>query len=73
MSVNAKHEADALSRKCTFTNTSNEQYANQEVVQLLQRIKDSSGTVILATNFKSDIDETFSWGGVCRLFSEVRK
>ena len=35
-------------------------HANQEVAYLLQRIEDFPGTVILATNLKSNIDEAFS-------------
>ena len=53
-------EADALFGKRTSTNTSNERHANQEVAYLLQRIEDFPGTVILATNLKSNIDEAFS-------------
>lgn len=53
-------EADALFGKRTSTNTSNDRHANQEVAYLLQRIKDFPGTVILATNLKSNIDEAFS-------------
>lgn len=53
-------EADALFGKRTSTNTSNDRHANQEVAYLLQRIEDFPGTVILATNLKSNIDEAFS-------------
>ena len=53
-------EADSLFGKRTSTNTSNDRYANQEVAYLLQRIEDFPGTVILATNLKSNIDEAFS-------------
>lgn len=53
-------EADALFGKRTATNTSNDRHANQEVAYLLQRIEDFSGTVILATNLRSNIDEAFS-------------
>lgn len=53
-------EADALFGKRTTTNTSNDRHANQEVAYLLQRIEDFPGTVILATNLKSNIDEAFS-------------
>lgn len=53
-------EADALFGKRTSTNTSNARHANQEVAYLLQRIEDFPGTVILATNLKSNIDEAFS-------------
>lgn len=53
-------EADALFGKRTATNTSNDRHANQEVAYLLQRIEDFPGTVILATNLRSNIDEAFS-------------
>jgi adenylate kinase family enzyme len=53
-------EADALFGKRTSTNTSNDRHANQEVAYLLQRIEDFPGTIILATNLKSNIDEAFS-------------
>jgi len=53
-------EADALFGKRTSTNTSNDRHANQEIAYLLQRIDDFPGTVILATNLKSNIDEAFS-------------
>ena len=53
-------EADALFGKRTATNNANDRYANQEVAYLLQRIEDFPGTVILASNLKSNIDEAFS-------------
>lgn len=53
-------EADALFGKRTSASTSNDRHANQEVAYLLQRIEDFPGTVILATNLKSNIDEAFS-------------
>lgn len=53
-------EADALFGKRTSTNTSNDRHANQEVAYLLQRIEDFPGTVILATNLRSNIDEAFA-------------
>ncbi len=52
-------EADALFGKRTSTNTSNDRHSNQEVAYLLQRIEDFPGTIILATNLKSNIDEAF--------------
>jgi len=36
-----------------------DKYANQEVAYLLQRIESHDGLVILASNFKSNIDEAF--------------
>lgn len=53
-------EADALFGKRTSTQTSNDRHANQEVAYLLQRIEDFPGTVVLATNLRSNIDEAFS-------------
>lgn len=53
-------EADALFGKRTQTSSSHDRYANQEVAYLLQRIEDFPGTVILATNLKSNMDEAFA-------------
>ncbi len=53
-------EADALFGKRTSTNTSNDRHSNQEIAYLLQRIEDFAGTVILATNLRSNIDEAFA-------------
>ncbi len=53
-------EADALFGKRTSTQTSNDRHANQEVAYLLQRIEDFPGTIILATNLRTNIDEAFS-------------
>ncbi len=53
-------EADALFGKRTGTQTSNDRHANQEVAYLLQRIEDFPGTVILASNLKSNMDDAFS-------------
>lgn len=53
-------EADALFGKRTSGNSSNDKHSNQEVAYLLQRIEDFPGTVILATNLRSNIDEAFS-------------
>lgn len=52
-------EADALFGRRTSANTSNDRHANQEVAYLLQRIEDFPGTIILATNLRSNIDEAF--------------
>lgn len=52
-------EADALFGKRTTTTSSHDRYANQEVSYLLQRIEDYPGLVILATNFKNNIDSAF--------------
>jgi len=53
-------EADALFGKRTEISSSHDRYANQEVSYLLQRMEDYHGTVILATNLKSNIDEAFT-------------
>lgn len=52
-------EADALFGKRTQVQNANDRYANQEVAYLLQRIEEYQGLVILASNFKSNIDEAF--------------
>jgi hypothetical protein len=52
-------EADALFGKRTQTQSSNDRYANQEVSYLLQRIEDFPGLLILASNFKSNMDDAF--------------
>ncbi|PHN02227.1 ATP-binding protein [Flavilitoribacter nigricans] len=52
-------EADALFGKRTQTKSSNDRYANQEVSYLLQRVEDYPGLVILASNFKGNLDEAF--------------
>lgn len=53
-------EADALFGKRTTISDSHDRYANQEVSYLLQKVEDYDGLVILATNFKSNLDEAFS-------------
>lgn len=52
-------EADALFSKRTGVQSAHDKYANQEVSYLLQRVEDFSGLLILASNFKSNIDEAF--------------
>jgi len=52
-------EADALFGKRTSTRDSHDRFANQQVSFLLQRIEDFNGLVILATNFKGNVDEAF--------------
>lgn len=52
-------EADALFGKRSSGDSSNDRHANQEVAFLLQRIEDFPGTVILATNLRSNVDEAF--------------
>lgn len=52
-------EADALFGKRTQASGANDQFANQNVAYLLQRIEHFSGISILATNFKDNLDEAF--------------
>lgn len=52
-------EADALFGKRTNVRDAHDKYANQETAYLLQRIENYNGLVILASNFKSNIDEAF--------------
>lgn len=52
-------EADALFGKRTSVRDAHDKYANQEVAYLLQRIENHDGLVILASNFKSNIDDAF--------------
>jgi SpoVK/Ycf46/Vps4 family AAA+-type ATPase len=52
-------EADALFGKRTNVKSAHDRYANQEVSYLLQRIEDFPGLVILASNFKANMDDAF--------------
>ncbi len=52
-------EADALFGKRTDIRDAHDKYANQEVAYLLQRIEGYNGLVILATNQRSNIDDSF--------------
>jgi len=52
-------EADALFGKRSEVSDSHDRYANIEVAYLLQRMEVYPGAVILATNFKQNIDEAF--------------
>lgn len=52
-------EADALFGKRTNVQSSHDKYANQEVSYLLQRVEDYPGLLILASNFKTNLDEAF--------------
>ena len=52
-------EADALFSKRTNVRDAHDKYANQEAAYLLQRIENFDGLVILATNFKNNIDDAF--------------
>ena len=52
-------EADAIFGKRTETKDSHDRYANIEVSYLLQKIEEYNGLVILASNFRQNIDEAF--------------
>ena len=52
-------EADALFGKRTHVRDAHDRYANQEVAYLLQRVEACNGLVVLASNFKNNIDEAF--------------
>jgi AAA+ superfamily predicted ATPase len=52
-------EADALFGKRTSVRDAHDKYANQEVSYLLQKIENYNGLVILASNFKNNIDDAF--------------
>jgi len=52
-------EADALFGKRSNVQNAHDKYANQEVSYLLQRVEDFSGLVILASNYKGNIDQAF--------------
>lgn len=53
-------EADALFGKRTNVRDAHDRYANQEIAYLLQRVEDYAGLVIMASNFRSNIDNAFS-------------
>lgn len=52
-------EADAIFGKRTGVRDAHDKYANQEVSYLLQRIESYNGLVILASNFRNNIDTAF--------------
>jgi AAA+ superfamily predicted ATPase len=52
-------EADALFGKRTEVGDAKDRYANQEVAYLLQRVENFPGLVILASNFKQNLDAAF--------------
>lgn len=52
-------EADALFGRRSETKGAHDRYANQEVSYLLQRIELFNGIVILASNYKENIDKAF--------------
>lgn len=53
-------EADAIFGKRTNVRDAHDKYANQEVSYLLQRIEAHPGLIILASNFKNNIDTAFT-------------
>ncbi|MEE4000770.1 ATP-binding protein [Tenacibaculum sp. FZY0031] len=53
-------EADAIFGKRTGVRDAHDKYANQEVSYLLQRIEAHPGLIILASNFKNNIDTAFT-------------
>jgi AAA+ superfamily predicted ATPase len=53
-------EADSIFGKRTNVRDAHDKYANQEVSYLLQRIETHPGLVILASNFKNNIDAAFT-------------
>lgn len=53
-------EADALFGKRTNVRDAHDKYANQEISFLLQRTETYPGLVILASNFKNNIDDAFA-------------
>lgn len=55
-------EGDALlgQRSSTNTESANAHYANQDTAFLLQRIESYDGIIIVATNFKNNIDQAFT-------------
>jgi hypothetical protein len=52
-------EADALFGKRTNVQSAHDRFANQEVSYLLQKVEEHPGLVILATNFKNNMDNAF--------------
>ncbi len=53
-------EADALFGKRSEVKDARDRYANIEVAYLLQRVEAYDGVVILATNFRQNIDDAFT-------------
>lgn len=52
-------EADSIFGKRSEVNDAKDKYANTEVSYILQRIEQYDGIVVLATNYKKNIDEAF--------------
>lgn len=53
-------EADSIFGKRTSVRDAHDKYANQEVSYLLQRIEAHPGLIILASNFRNNIDTAFT-------------
>ena len=53
-------EADALFGKRSEVRDSHDRYANIEINYLLQKMEEHEGIVILATNFRKNVDEAFN-------------
>jgi AAA+ superfamily predicted ATPase len=53
-------EADAIFGKRSEVKDAHDRYANIEVAYLLQKMEEYEGIVILATNFRKNIDEAFT-------------
>ncbi|MER3497139.1 MAG: hypothetical protein C4308_00115 [Chitinophagaceae bacterium] len=53
-------EADVLFGKRTSVQSAHDKYANQKVAYLLQRVEDFPGLLVLASNFKNNIDDAFT-------------
>ena len=53
-------EADSLFGKRSNVQNAHDKYANQEVSYLLQRVEDFAGLIILASNFRNNIDTAFT-------------
>lgn len=52
-------EADALFGKRTEVRDSHDRYANIEINYLLQKMEEHEGVVVLATNFRKNMDDAF--------------
>lgn len=53
-------EADALFGKRSGGSSANDRHANQEIAYLLQRIESFDGVIVLASNFKANMDDAFT-------------
>jgi len=53
-------EADAVFGKRSEVRDSHDRYANIEIAYLLQKMEEYQGIVILATNFRKNLDEAFA-------------